>query len=157
MGSNSTFIVKSRPLTWGPAAGSSGSRWCSCRTGSASVAASEPRRWSLCWPGPGGPGSSKRTWCGGVTLRSKVIIMIHVTKNTRFSERLLSSQVVFTDLLWSRSSVPTATLLVDTLRIQRSRMDGLRGGGAGKTRPVQTSIAWRQFQFGVFTLNYKNN
>lgn len=31
------------------------------------------------------------------------------------------------DLLLSKSSVPTATLLVDTLRIQRSRMDGLQG------------------------------
>ena len=28
--------------------------------------------------------------------------------------------------LLSKSSVPTATLLVDTLRIQRSRMDGLK-------------------------------
>lgn len=31
-----------------------------------------------------------------------------------------------TDLLLSKSSVPTATLLVDTLRMQRSRMDDLK-------------------------------
>lgn len=34
------------------------------------------------------------------------------------------------DLLLSISSVPTATLLVDTLRMQRSRMDGLHSTAA---------------------------
>lgn len=67
----------------------------------------------------------------------------------------------FTDLL-SKSSVPTATLLVDTLRIQRSRMDGLKGTNTAdcpSSQPVPRVPSWDQtliFQNKVSGLKSKN-
>lgn len=52
-------------LTWGLAAGSSGSHWCSCHTESVSAFSSKLQCWSPCWPGRGGGGNSDRNGvCG---------------------------------------------------------------------------------------------
>lgn len=87
-------------LTLGPAGGSSGSHWCSCRTGSVFGASSGPQRWSPCWWDP----QSGRT-SGPAGVWEETTWSINQTWAQHISTKLALHNVLPLTLTWQEPRI----------------------------------------------------